>query len=390
MPLVSVVIPAYNTEIYIGQAIASALQQTLHDIEVIVVDDGSTDGTASVVSAFADPRVRYIYQDNQERSVARNHGLALASGRYVAFLDADDWWHPTKLEKQVVLLERYPLLGLVTCWLQPFDASTQELPIIKGFLDSVEANGACVYERLLFGGLPGPGSTVVVRRSIGSELGGFRTHLRYGEDWEFALRVAARHQVGFVPEPLAHYRVYGHYMPQKMNQLDQQAAYPEIISSALRQAGLDTTNSLGRQALAFAHYHGAFVDAGIQNYQSANQRLASARELDEAVFIGRRPRLVESIVYFANALYDTVTPLEESLAYLKGFFEHLPDDMVDLRSALNYAISLTYAIRVFQSKDTRMTCSVSSAFFHALRHDSSWIRNGGFVKLGAKAWLDRN
>ena len=92
--------------------------QTLADLEVIVVDDGSTDNTAAVVQSIVDGRLRYIYQDNQERSAARNRGLQAAAGEYVAFLDADDWWAPDKLEKQTELLDANPALGFVYCWAQ--------------------------------------------------------------------------------------------------------------------------------------------------------------------------------------------------------------------------------------------------------------------------------
>jgi len=389
MPLVSVVIPAYNTEKYIGQAIASALQQTLRDIEVIVVDDGSTDGTASVVDAYADPRVRYIYQDNQERSAARNHGLALANAEYVAFLDADDWWAPTKLERQIALFEVNPRLGLVGCWLQPIAPGGAALPLLKGFLDSNEAGGISVFERLLFGGLPGPGSTVVVPRTVLSELGGFRTDLHYGEDWEFALRIAAHHLIGFAPEPLVYYRVYGLYMPSKMSQLGQQVAFPKIVMAALHEAGLNVDDPLGRRALARAYYYCGLVDAGVGDYAATNQRLRHARELDESLFGGKRPSLIEPIAYFASALYDTTTPLDASLDYIRELFANLSGDFSDLRRAMRYVLSLACAIRVFQSEDACVNDSVSSAFLQALYHDRSWFRNSRFLKLGALGLMGR-
>ena len=106
MPEVSVIIPAYNAERFLQEAIDSVLRQTHRDFEVIVVDDGSSDGTARIAAGF--PTVRYVHQANRGASAARNHGARLASGKYLAFLDADDAWHPCKLEHQLRALKEHP------------------------------------------------------------------------------------------------------------------------------------------------------------------------------------------------------------------------------------------------------------------------------------------
>jgi len=112
--LVSVVIPAYNSERFVDEAIESVLRQSHQRIEVIVVDDGSTDGTAARVRAYGD-RVRYFHQANAGAGTARNRGLALATGDYIAFLDDDDVWQPEKLEVQLEIAARNPESGLVAC-----------------------------------------------------------------------------------------------------------------------------------------------------------------------------------------------------------------------------------------------------------------------------------
>ncbi|MGI8668594.1 MAG: glycosyltransferase family 2 protein, partial [Aridibacter sp.] len=103
-PLVSVIIPAYNAEQFISQTIESVLGQTLKDFEIVVVDDGSTDETAGIAESYGAP-VRCIRKTNGGVSRARNTGIEHAVGKYIAFLDADDLWEPTKLEKQVALLD---------------------------------------------------------------------------------------------------------------------------------------------------------------------------------------------------------------------------------------------------------------------------------------------
>lgn len=114
MKLVSVIIPAYNSETFITKAIDSVLSQSYPHIETIVVDDGSTDHTARVVRSYGD-RIKYVYQDNQGHAKARNRGLQESRGEYCAFLDADDCWLPQKVELQVDILERNPDTGITHC-----------------------------------------------------------------------------------------------------------------------------------------------------------------------------------------------------------------------------------------------------------------------------------
>lgn len=205
MPRVTVVIPTYNRAQFIAEAIQSVLEQTFRDFELIVVDDGSTDDTAAVVSRFTDPRLRYIYQTNQERSAARNHGLRLARGEYVAFLDSDDVWLPAKLEHQVALLDARPAMGLVYTGAYIFEGQCtfmEQRPrcrgeVLKALL--MEDNVVC-----------GSASTALVRRACFDSVGSFDENLRACEDWDMWLRLAAGgYEFDFVPQPLARCRVHG-------------------------------------------------------------------------------------------------------------------------------------------------------------------------------------
>src|SRR5690348_13396065 len=107
MPRVSVVIPSYNSAQYVGAAIESVLVQTVPDVEILVVDDGSKDATREVVARYGD-RARYLYQENAGVAVARNHGIRESSGEWIGFLDADDTWLPQKLERQLAALAAAP------------------------------------------------------------------------------------------------------------------------------------------------------------------------------------------------------------------------------------------------------------------------------------------
>lgn len=202
----SVVIPTYNYGRFIGEALASVLDQSLVPSEIVVVDDGSTDNTADIVRGFGD-RVRYIRQENKGVSEARNRGVAETSGALIAFLDADDTWEPTKLEKQAARFGADEKIGLVHCGMREFDAETGET--IAVHLDGGEDG---IAENLLLWDGPvvvGPGGTIMVSRQAFEEAGGFDARMKCGEDWDLCYRMARKYKVGFVPEPLVNYRSHG-------------------------------------------------------------------------------------------------------------------------------------------------------------------------------------
>lgn len=204
-PTVSVVIPTYNRAHFIGEAIASVRAQTYPCSEIIVVDDGSTDHTATVVAALG-PGIRYLQQPNAGPAAARNHGIANACGDLIAFLDTDDRWRPQKLERQVALLERWPDVALVAADMAISDGAgrveVESNFAHRGLLEFFQdLDGRPVPEaprRLLNLNFINT-STVVLRREVLQALGGFDTRLRYGEDLELWLRVAAQHGIACDP-----------------------------------------------------------------------------------------------------------------------------------------------------------------------------------------------
>ncbi len=189
MPLVSVVIPAYNAEKFIVQALDSLVAQTYPAVEVIVVDDGSRDATSDVV-ARAHPSVRCIRQPNGGASSARNRGVQEARGELVAFLDADDAWHPDKLRAQVALMRRHPDVLLSRTGLSEVPLTT-----LAPFPDVADG----LPEHRLIASL-GPSllspyfatSTVMVRRQAFLDVGAFDTALKVAEDVDLYLRILAR------------------------------------------------------------------------------------------------------------------------------------------------------------------------------------------------------
>jgi glycosyltransferase involved in cell wall biosynthesis len=204
LPRVSVVVPAYRAVATVGEALASAAAQTLREIEIVVVDDGSDDGTDAVVGALAarDPRIRLLRQENRGVSAARNAGIRAARGEYVAFLDADDLWHPEKLERQLARFgECGPDVGLVYTWSTCMDGRGRILPG-RAFTETAEGD---VYARLLLGHFVN--GTHMVRRRLLLEVGGYDEELGGNEDMALYLDLAERCRFAVVPECLAGYRL---------------------------------------------------------------------------------------------------------------------------------------------------------------------------------------
>lgn len=199
---VSVIIPAYNAMRYLPETLESVLNQTFKDFEVIVVNDGSSDETEQWVGRVSDSRVRLISQANQGASKARNTGIANARGEYIAFLDADDLWAPTKLEKQVALLDSHEKAGLVYTWVESIDQNG----VSRGRILQPSAEGQ-IWETLLLHNVVECGSTPLVRRSCFDRVGLFDERLTNVEDRDMWLQIAAHHyDFLVVKEPLVYYR----------------------------------------------------------------------------------------------------------------------------------------------------------------------------------------
>ena len=199
-PNTSVVMPAFNAEATIAASIDSILEQTRQDFEVIVVDDGSTDRTAEIVAGFGDS-VRLLRQENRGPSAARNLGVAEARGEWIAFLDSDDRWHRDMLRSRMAALERDGAAGLAytNCWNTDGDSL---LPLNRGAQRT--AYSGWVFTRLISENFLTT-STVLVRRALLQQVGGFDEEMRISEDYDLWLRLARITRFVFVDRPLAFY-----------------------------------------------------------------------------------------------------------------------------------------------------------------------------------------
>ncbi|AFY99669.1 glycosyltransferase family 2 protein [Calothrix sp. PCC 6303] len=199
-PKVSVVVPAYNAMKYLPETLDSILQQTFSDFEVLIINDGSSDHIVEWFQEIQDSRVKLISQQNMGLSSARNTGIRYSQGEYIAFLDSDDTWEKTKLEKQVNYLEKNPSVDLIHTWMELMD----EVGISTGRILKSSAEGN-IWEKLIQRNVIAC-LTVMVRRHCFEVVGGFDETLRSLEDWDMWIRIAKNYKFAVIPEALAYYR----------------------------------------------------------------------------------------------------------------------------------------------------------------------------------------
>jgi glycosyltransferase involved in cell wall biosynthesis len=236
--LVSVVIPTRNRRHLVSRAIASARAQTYPNIEIVVVDDGSTDGTAGDLAQFGDVRLVRLEQP-AGGAAARNHGIAASAGAYVAFLDSDDEWLPEKLERQAAVLAGSPLLGAVYCRHISHDDVTGVRSVSHGALYTGD-----ITEELFSGRCPRTVSLFLVRRDALEEVGGFDESLRGFQDTDLWMRLSSKWRFGAVDEPLA--VVHNHADSRITTDIDARLA---ALDGFLAKWGAEMETRMGRDGV---------------------------------------------------------------------------------------------------------------------------------------------
>ncbi len=208
--MISVVIPIYNKALYIEKAINSVLSQSYKDYELIIVNDGSTDGSLDVVEKIIENistriDIKVVNQENSGVSAARNRGVELAKGEYIAFLDADDWWDEDYLQKMYQLIVDYPNATLYGSSYKIVKHKKSKVPNIGLPTDfqSGIINYFAAYAKTLV--MPLSTSATIIKKSIFEELGGFNTNISLGEDFELWVRVALMYDVAYINKPLSYY-----------------------------------------------------------------------------------------------------------------------------------------------------------------------------------------
>ena len=282
-PLVSVVIPAYDAAWCVERAIDSVLAQAHRPLQVIVVNDGSRDGTAALLDGLDHPELEVIHQENRGLPAARNRGIQAARGRYVAFLDADDWWLEGKLDRQLAMMEADPGIDFSSTAAQVVDEDDRLLQTWRcpACADDLLR---CIFQELA--AVPGSGSGVMARRELFERSGLFDENLASLEDIDMWMRMAAVGRYRCLDEPLV--KILRRSGSMSANLPVMRAAAIEVVRKNRRLLPPALRGAFWRNTLAGVHLDYA------KGFWRSGRRLAAWRDLFQALILAprRRGRLV--------------------------------------------------------------------------------------------------
>lgn len=291
-PKVSVIIPVYNREKYVGEAISSILAQSFANFELLLIDDGSTDNSVEIMRSYTDPRVRLVrHEQNLGIPKTRNKGLQLARGDYIAILDSDDIAVSDRLAKQVAFLDRYKDYALVGSWASVIDEEGRLLKKGKRrFVSSGEVKSHLLFRCWLHH------SSVMARTAI-LQTYGYREQYVVCSDFDLFVRLAREHKLGHLPEPLVRHRTHAGSITHKQIQLTKDKDL-EIVSAQLHELGAQfTPEDLDRHLLlSFVkkfqfkpdRQYLLWAEAWLRKLQDANQLTLCYPEQPFAVVLGEK------------------------------------------------------------------------------------------------------
>jgi glycosyltransferase involved in cell wall biosynthesis len=379
-PLVSIIIPTYNRAALLAEAIGSVLAQPVPDLEVIVVDDASTDDTAAIVAPFVTAgRVSYEARPRQGPAGARNAGVQVARGELIGFLDSDDRLLPDGLRPHLNAFERQPDLGLTISGCEYVDAAGNHL----GWRTPWTEGGALTLSGWLFNCFAMPG-TVVARRAWFERAGGFCPDLTIAEDWHLFMRLAAlRCPMTWVREITCQYR---QHEGNASLRLDRHLADSRLaLDRILAQPGLDPEAARQGPA-ARAWVHAVFARRAIAACQPDQARswLREALRLDPDLGTSNRLALTEALLNPAADWNGTAA------AYGLSAAAHLPPELRPTRAELRRVVARLEMRRFFEAVSRGDRAAARQHLGRGLRRDPTWITNRGVLAFLARGLLARS
>ena len=382
-PLISVVLPTHNRCALLPGAIASVLGQTFANWELIIVDDGSQDDSAAVVEPFlADPRARYVAQTQQGRSVARNRGIELAQGEWVAFLDSDDRYLPNGMQDHLNTAAKRPGLAMSLGGYGYIDEHDQH----RGERRPWEESGLGLAD-WLFNCVAMP-SSVLIARSWLAKTGGFDRECEIAEDWDLFLRLAAcGGGMDWTKTLVCQYRQHAGQSVLALTQHNQgtQRALQKFFQQ--RDLAPETAALAGR---AFGWGHAIFARRAFQSGQSelAAGFLAQAIARDPQLGGRRKIELVEFLLTPAQGQNSLPNDLAATVA--SHFPGHLTPSVGEVRRAqARVAVAALWGWSARLSQPGAWP-AVQRAYWQGVSHDPRWLGNRGLWSILLRAWAARS
>ena len=378
MSKVSVIIPAFNAERFIQEALESVFQQTFRDVEVVVVNDGSTDGTCQAVQPYLS-RIVYVEQENKKLPTARNAGAAASSGEYLAFLDADDCFLPEKLAQQVAYLDAHPAVGLVASGYDYVDADGSFLRRVESWRQGDQIT----LLSLLRGGLTAV-HAVLMRREWFERVGGFDPAFAHCEDMDFWYRLGlANCPMAWLPQIVCQYRMHGQNMTARVE--PQFKYYFQALDNVFQRADLPAEVQQVKDPLYAAH-----LLAAAGHFYLAGDYVTGQRYIENA--LERHPDLraeKQSDLLGLLAGWLRLPRVADRETFLNTVIQHLPSSLD--QPAFPQRLRKTAARQAFYDAHASSPRSprIARYWMSILRREPAWLFNRGgwsilFQSLGLK------
>jgi glycosyltransferase involved in cell wall biosynthesis len=375
---------AYNAEKYVGEAIESILSQTFSDFEFVIIDDGCTDGTSEVLRSFRDNRILLVKNDkNIGLTKSLNRGLQLASGKYIARMDADDISVAERFEKQVEFLDAHPAVGLVGCAVEFIDPQGKTLGfhrVPKKRQDEVLTDGNWFNH-----------SATAFRRECLDYVGLYREAFHYAQDYDLWLRISEKYEIAFMPEPLVKIRFNCDSISAQKKAY--QKAYVNLALELSKQR-----RTMGKDILEESLDRGKFDLDYLFKLTPESEAQMHLKTACKHYLIGEFPRaqksFTDAITHFPRLLKDTELVLQQiidfgfscatgldsrrgAIQFIERVFSNLPPSGESLSRLKSKAKARVYITSAFESYHIGNLSQARRNVQRAILSDPSWLRNRG-------------
>lgn len=388
-PTVSVVITTYNSEQFIASAVESVLAQTYKDIEVLVVDDGSTDDTRHVLESYGN-QIHYIWQENQERSAARNHGVGLAKGDLIAFLDSDDVWLKEKLALQVDAIQRFPQAVMVYGCAQIIDP--KGTPTRWWGEDTIgslegEVESSIQDNNILFGSSLTP-SIAMIRKDAFEQIGGFDTtiHRGIGEDWDLWIRLSSLGPFVRIPRLVAQYRTFG--MERELSKRATDYYVDRSLYVIDKNVAADTgrfSPPIVRRAQANIYLQAGLAHIELGEEQQGKPLIFRAIQIDPT--IGTRENFCDVLEHIGRRKWRDGQQELAICSLLRRIVTNIPEETSSKIPNLRQIMGRVYMSETFAAYHKKDWNGVRQVIWRGLISDPGWLINRGVLSIAAQLLL---
>lgn len=341
---VSIIIPAYNRADFVGLAIRSALNQIELDLEVIVVDDGSTDGTGEVVRGIQDPRLKYIYQANQGKGGAINRGAAESKGEYIGKLDSDDWYLEDSIKGLARRLDETPKLGVAAGGYHIVDQAGKQIQDVSPWITRPNLDVATWIQ-----GCPVLWQGALVRRSWFEKVGGVDPRISGPDDWDFGIRLAlAGCPMTWVKSTIFNYRVHAGMSNRQVSRYNQEAV--QILDHYFEvENRRGEILSVRQEAYRKTYINCAGRAYGAALFDEAKDYFSKAIQVDPSMLAEDGKNLFFTIAWWAQSPVITNDPV----GFVDAAAANLPVEAGKIRFARQKAQAELRAVRLFQAYEDK-------------------------------------